>query len=71
MYTGSTDIKKHMTSNLATVAVVPMTTDVPLSHFTRELCSAINAIGEACTHTHTHTHVCVCTTDLEMLFSSL
>ena len=43
-YSGSTDIKKHMTSNLATVAVVPMTTDVPLSHFTRELCSAINAL---------------------------
>ena len=42
---GSTEVKKHMVSNLSTVAVVPITSDVPLSHFTRELCSAICNIG--------------------------
>ena len=35
-----------MTSNLATMAVVPMTPDVPLSMFTSVLCSAVNSIGE-------------------------
>ena len=32
-------------SNLSTVAVVPVTANVPISHLTRELCSAIKAIG--------------------------
>ena len=39
------------TSNLSTIAIVPMTPDVPISHFTRDLCSALSAIGK-------HTHVC-------------
>ena len=39
-------MKKHMVSNLSTVAVVPITSDVPLSHFTRELCAAICNIGK-------------------------
>ena len=43
---GSTEVKKHMVSNLSTVAVVPITSDVPLSHFTRELCAAICNIGK-------------------------
>lgn len=34
-------------SNLSTVAVVPVTADVPISHLTRELCSAIKAIAPA------------------------
>ena len=45
----SSDTKKHMVSNLSTVAVVPITSDVHLSYFTEELCAAINSIG-----------VCVC-----------
>ena len=43
---GFIDMKKHMVSNLSTVAVVPITTNAPLSHFTRELCAAVKAIGE-------------------------
>lgn len=35
-----------MVSNLSTVAVVPITSQVPLSHFTRELCAAICNIGK-------------------------
>ena len=42
----SGETKKHMVSNLSTVAVVPITSDVPLSDFTTELCAAINTIGE-------------------------
>ena len=41
----SSDTKKHMVSNLSTVAVVPITSDVHLSYFTEELCAAINSIG--------------------------
>ena len=41
----SSDTKKHMVSNLSTVAVVPITSDVCLSYFTEELCAAINSIG--------------------------
>lgn len=43
----SRDMKKHMVSNLSTVAVVSMTKDVPLSFFTKELCSAVNTIAPA------------------------
>jgi lysophospholipid hydrolase len=35
------------TSNLSTIAIVPMTPDVPISHFTRDLCSALSAIDSA------------------------
>ena len=44
---GSKETKKHMASNLATVAVVPMTPDVPLSMFTSVLCSTVNSIGKS------------------------
>ena len=61
---GSKETKKHMASNLATVAVVPMTPDVPLSMFTSVLCSAINSIGrDTCTVTEAcilQSNVCVC-----------
>ncbi|CAI8055933.1 Patatin-like phospholipase domain-containing protein 7 [Geodia barretti] len=43
----SKETKKHMASNLATVAVVPMTPDVPLSMFSAVLCSAVNSIAPA------------------------
>lgn len=43
---GFIDMKKHMVSNLSTVAVVPITSNAPLAHFTRELCAAVKAIGE-------------------------
>lgn len=46
MYSGLSDVKKHMVSNLSTVAVVPITHDVPLDQFTKHLCAAVNAIGE-------------------------
>lgn len=39
------DAKKHMVSNLSTVAVVPITRDVPLDNFTKHLCAAVNTIG--------------------------
>ena len=42
---GSSDVKKQMVSNLSTVAVVPITPDVPLNQFTKQLCRAINGIG--------------------------
>ena len=42
----SGDSKKHMVSNLSTVAVVSITSDVPLSEFTQELCLATKCIGE-------------------------
>lgn len=38
---------KNIVSNLSTIAVVPMTPDIPLSHFTRLLTSAINSIVPA------------------------
>ena len=34
-----------MASNLSTVAVVPMTTDIPICNFTRILTAAIKSIG--------------------------
>ena len=42
---GLPETKKHMVSNLSTVAVVPITRDVPLTNFTKYLCAAINVIG--------------------------
>ena len=42
---GSYDAKKHMVSNLSTVAVVPITRDVPLDNFTKHLCAAVSSIG--------------------------
>ena len=42
---GAPDVKKHMVSNLSTVAVVPITRDVPLEPFTKHLCAALNTIG--------------------------
>ena len=42
---GTPDAKKHMVSNLSTVAVVPVTLDVPLEPFTQQLCVALSAIG--------------------------
>lgn len=42
---GTPDAKKHMVSNLSTVAVVPITRDVPLDPFTKHLCAAVNTIG--------------------------
>ena len=45
--TGTQDAKKHMVSNLSTVAVVPVTHDVPLETFTSHLCAALNTIGES------------------------
>ena len=33
-------------TNLATVAIVPVSHDVPLDHFTHELNVALNSIGE-------------------------
>lgn len=44
-YAGTPDAKKHMVSNLSTVAVVPVTLDVPLEPFTSHLCAALNTIG--------------------------
>lgn len=41
----SSTVSTVTSSNLSTVAVVPVTADVPISHLTRELCSAIKAIG--------------------------
>ncbi len=35
-----------MSSNLSTVAVVPITPDVPLENFTKTLSAAISAVGE-------------------------
>lgn len=45
LFVGPPEAKKHMISNLSTVAVVPITRDVPLAHLTRHLCTAINSIG--------------------------
>lgn len=44
---GPPDAKKHMVSNLSTVAVVPITHDVPLDNFTSHLCIAVNTIGKS------------------------
>ena len=46
LYSLGTDVfNKHMASNLSTVAVVPMTSDVPISNFTGRLTAAIKSIG--------------------------
>ena len=38
-------MSKHLVSNLSTVAIVPITPDIPLSHLSRYLTAAINNIG--------------------------
>ena len=43
-------------SNLSTVAILPVSEEVPLTAFTLELQHALSGIG---THTHTHTHTIV------------
>ena len=49
-HTGVGVFSKNIVSNLSTIAVVPMTPDIPLSHFTRLLTSAINSIGQRLHH---------------------
>ena len=41
----STMLSKHLVSNLSTVAVVPISADIPLSHITRHLTAAVSTIG--------------------------
>ncbi|XP_019852919.1 PREDICTED: patatin-like phospholipase domain-containing protein 7 isoform X2 [Amphimedon queenslandica] len=43
----STMLSKHLVSNLSTVAVVPISADIPLSHITRHLTAAVNTIVSA------------------------
>ena len=45
MYLDSAMLSKHLVSNLSTVAVVPISADIPLSHITRHLTAAVNTIG--------------------------
>jgi lysophospholipid hydrolase len=40
-------MSKHFVSNLSTVAVVPITPDIPLSHLARHLTAAISTIAPA------------------------
>ena len=53
LYFVGTDVfNKHMASNLSTVAVVPMTNDVPISNFTGRLTAAIKSISILIVHNY-------------------
>ena len=59
----SSMLSKHLVSNLSTVAVVPISSDIPLSHITRHLTAAVSTIGNTCTCTYApNTCTCTCIT---------